>query len=187
MERYIAEHLLDELKRQFTMFPVDKSKFFNALLSTPLQESSQFYEKIPANRQLVEGDMGDTYLLLRRVLRSQNAGNLQVAELKVYWEKTIRNFGAYSSNALSRNLRQNENLAEMMIENKNPFSLLGKFEIHDKTGENMRYTTRPVLIIPDVKDRKIIDEWEETNKIYEEEVGFIFKSRKRINPEKYSF
>ncbi len=191
MDRDVAEHLLSEFEKQFTMARVDENKFLNALLNTPVPESSRFYEEIPLNEQQIEESLQYHYLSLKRVLRNRNAEGYRITPLKQLWEKFTKSRGIYSSDVLSRDLRANKILAEMMYENKNPFSLLGKFESNDTSGEDMRVITRPVLIIPDVEkdgtEWKIIKEWEEANKIYEEERGFLFKSRRRINPQEYSF
>ncbi len=186
MDRDVAEHLLSEFERQFTMVRVDENKFLNVLLNTHVPESTRFYEEVPLNEQQIEESSQYHYLSLRRVLRNRNTEGYRITPLKQLWEKFTHSRGIYSSNVLSRNLRADKVLAEIMYKNKSPFSLLGKFESYDISGEDLRVITRPVLIIPDVKSREIIDRWEEANKIYEEERGFLFKSRVRISPQEYS-
>ena len=70
-----------------------------------------------------------------------------------------------------------------------PFSLLGKFQSYDfDNPDNTSFiVTRPVLVIPGVKDMKPIHDWEEANTTYEKEIRLmgILPTQKRIKPQEY--
>ncbi len=189
MDRKIAETLVDELGRHGSLVTLDSELFLNELVSADVPESSKFYEVLPGKRQLVEETGRNHYLSLRRVLRNRNARDYQLSQWKKAYETIASAFGVYSSDALSRNLRVDGNLVEIMSRSEQPFSLLGKFQSYDFDNPNdiLFVITRPVLVIPGAKDMKPIHDWEEANTTYEKEVRFmgLFPTQKRIKPQEY--
>jgi hypothetical protein len=190
MEIKTAETLVDELERHENLITIDKGLFLNELVSVDVPQSSRFYEVTPGKRQLVEGTGSYHNLSLRRVLRNENARNYQLSQWKKAYETVLSAFGAYSSDALSRNLRADRTLVDMMANCKEPFSLLGKLESYDfdNPDDCLFIVTRPVLVVPGAKDRNPIYEWEEANTTYEKEVRLmgLFPIQRKISPQKYS-
>lgn len=187
MDIKIAESLLSELGRHSGIVTPDRRLFLDILVSTDVPESSRFYEGLPDKQQLVQETGRYHFLSLRRVLRNRNARSYQLSQWKKAYESITSVFGAYSSDALSRNLRTNRDLVEMMAECREPFSLLGKFQTYDfdNPDETLYMVTQPVLVIPGAKDTKSICDWETANTIYEKEVGLFLRHPKRISPQKY--
>jgi len=189
MDRKIAETLVDELGRHGSLVTPDRDLFLNELVSVDVPYSSKFYEVTPGKQQLVEETGRYHYLSIRRVLRNRNAKDYQLSQWKKAYEAIASAFGAYSSDALSRNLRADGTLVEMMARCDEPFSLLGKFQSYDfdNPDETLFVVTRPVLVIPGVKDMKPIHDWEEANTTYEKEVRMmgLLPTQKRIKPQEY--
>ena len=128
MDKNIAEGLVNELGRHSGIVTPERELFLDVLVSTDVPESSRFYEVVPDNQQLVQETGRYHYLSLRRVLRNGNARDYQLSQWKKAYEAVASVFGAYSSDVLSRNLRANRDLVEMMAECRETFSLLGKFQ-----------------------------------------------------------
>ncbi len=187
MDRKIAETLVSELGRHEGLVTPDKGLFLDVLISADVPESSRFYEVLPDKQQLVDETGRYHYLSLRRVLRNRNARHYQLSQWKKTYEAIVSAFGAYSSDALSRNLRADKTLVEMMARCEEPFSLLGKFQTYDfdNPDETLFILTRPVLVIPGAKDTKPIYDWEKANTRYEKEVGVFLRHPKRIKPQEY--
>jgi len=106
---------------------------------------------------------------------------------KKTYEAIAFTLGEDSSDALSRNLRSEGKLVEMMTKCEEPFSLLGKFQSYDfdNPNETLFVVTRPVLVIPGAKNMKPIHDWEKANTTYEKEVGLFFRHSKKIKPQGY--
>ncbi len=187
MDRKVAEKLVSELGRHGGLVTPDNELFLDVLVSIDVSQSSRFYERLSDKKQLVEETGRYHYLSLRRVLRNRNARDYQLSQWKKAYEAIISAFGAYSSDVLSRNLRADATLVEMMARCEEPFSLLGKFQTYDfdNPDETLFIVTRPVLVIPGEKDMKSIHDWEEANTTYEKEVGFFFRHPKRIKLQEY--
>ncbi len=187
MDRKIAETLVSELGIHGSLVTPDSELFLNELVSVDVPESSRFYEVLPGKQQLVEENGRYHSLSLRRVLRNRNAKDYQLSQWKKAYEAIASVFGAYSSDALSRNLRADGTLVEMMAGCDEPFSLLGKFQSYDfdNPDATLFIVTRPVLVIPGAKDMKPIHDWEKANTTYEKEVGLLFRYPKRIKPQEY--
>ncbi len=186
MEREIAERLVNELGNHSRIISPDKKLFLDVLVSTDIQESSRFHEVLQDKQQLAEESDSYYSLSLRRILRNSNAKRYKLSQWKKAYESFISTFSFYSSDSLSRNLRADKGIIEMMAECKEPFSLLGKFKTYDfdNSEETLFVVTRPVLVIPGVRDTNRIYGWEEANTIYEKEVG-IFRNLKKIKPHEY--
>ncbi len=188
MDRQFAERLVRELAKHGAIVVPNNKLFLDELISTDIPESSRFYEALPNKPYRVEEDGRMHYLSLRRVLRNRNAMDYKLSELKKAYESIGALVGAYSSDALTRNLRANLALLEMMSNCEEPFSLLGKFKTYDfeNSKQSVFVVSRPVLIIPGAKDAEPILSWEEANTSYKKEVrlGF-FSAEKIIKPREY--
>lgn len=188
MDRKIAERLINELSKHSEIVSPDRKLFLDILISTDIPESSRFYEQLPDKRQLVEETDRYHYLSLRRVLRNRNARDYRLSQRKKNYEAVASALGLYSSDVLSRNLRVNKDLVEIMAECQEPFSLLGKFKTYDhgNPDETLFVVTRPILVIPNVENREPIYAWEKANTIYEKEIRtFIIPIAKKIKPQEY--
>jgi len=187
LDKKIAEKLIDELEGHSGIIKPERELFLNILVSAEIPDSSKFYENLPEKKQLSEEFNRYHYLSLRRVLRNRNARNYRLSEWKKAYEAIASAMRIYSSDSISRNLRANKDVVEMMAECREPYSLLGKFKIYDFNNPDkaLFVISRPVLIIPGAKDKGPIYEWENDNTTHEEEVGIIFRHLKRINPQEY--
>lgn len=187
MDKNIAEALVEELGIHGGLVILDRGLFLNELVSTEVPKSSRFHEVLPGERQLVEETGRYHYLSLKRVLRNENARHYQLPQWKKAYEAIASAFGVYSSDALSRNLRSDGTLIEMLARCEEPFSLLGKFQSYDfdNPDETLFVVTRPVLVIPGVKNMDPIYNWEKANTTYEKEVGLFFRHQRRIRPQEY--
>lgn len=186
MDTKIAERLVGELGRHGGIIIPDNELFLPILVSADVPESSRFYETLPCRRQLAQETGCCHYLSLRKILRNRNARKYQLSQLKKAYEAVASAIGAYSSDALTRNLRADAALLEMMEGCEEPFSLLGKFQTYDYDNPDgtLFVVTRPVLVIPGAKNTMPIQSWEEANTTYEKEVG-IFRHNKRVRPQEY--
>ena len=190
MDKKIAENLINELERHSGIIRPNRDLFFNVLSSADVPESSRFYEVLPSNKQLLEESSRYHYLSLRRVLRNKNAKDYQLSKLKSVYEIITSELRMFSSDALSRKVRTNKDLINMMGECEHPFSLLGKFQTWDyDNSEGKLYSiTKPILVIPEVEDMKLIYDWENENTTYKKEIGgFFLRYQKRIKPQEYFF
>lgn len=169
MEEKHASVLIKGLSKHQGIMPVNEKIFMEILASFNVPDSSRFHERMPVNPQLLDEGSRFYLLSLRRVLRNANAGSSNPSKLKQMWDKITLEFGAYNSTALTRDIRRNSPLVEMMRRSEYPFSLLGKFETYEVVSGNsdqpVLYTARPILIIPGVSENDLqrIYTWEEKN------------------------
>lgn len=181
MDKKIADRLISELGRHSGIVTPDKDLFLKILVYADVPESSRFYEVLPKEQQIVTEFDRCHYLALRRILRNRNAEqylpknrstkDYLLALLKKTGAACESVFGAYSSNAMCRNLRANDTLVEMMASCEEPFSLLGKLTTYDFSNpDRTLIITQPVLVIPGAKDLNAIYDWERANTVYEKEI-----------------
>jgi len=186
MDKGLAELLVGEFVKHCTVTQPDSRLFLDVLASAEVPDSSRFYEELPDKKQLIDDTGSYHYLSLRRVLRNANAKSATPAVWKRCVEGFATLFGIYSSDVLSRRLREDRELVHMMQSCDAPFSLLGKLESYDfdNPGEKLYVVTRPVLVIPGFACAWRVNEWEKANTTYEKEVG-VLRRFKRISREKY--
>lgn len=193
MDEEIARNLVLEIDNQKRQKDVDGGFFLNLLIETDVPESLSFHEDLPHDPQTITKFNRYHHFSLRRVLRNRDIRHHTLSSRwgKAY-EAIASRFGGYPSDALNRSLRSNEEIVEMMAKSSGPFSLLGKLKTYDfrtreregKEPDNPTYIiTRPVLIIPGVKDSNPVYAWENANKTYEKK-GFL-GIQKRITPQQY--
>lgn len=187
MDKQIAENLIRELSGHPGIISPDKNLFLGMLVQAEVPESPNFYETLQDKQQLVEEGERYHYLSLQRILRNENARDHYLPKWKKAYESIASILGVYSSDGLTRDLRANKTLIEMIAECEKPFSLLGKFQTydHDNLDRTLFVITRPVLVIPGAKDTNPIYNWEHANTVYQEEVGLIFRHLKRIKAQEY--
>ncbi len=176
MDKKTAEILMDELEKRIKISEESKKVFIDTLVSTSFPESSRFYETLhscePEN--LKESGL-DHSILLRRILRNKNAKYQQLRGWKKVHRAAAFSRKRYSSTAVTRTLREDKDLVEMMQACKYPYSLLSKVQTIDYQGDDAYRITRPILLIPDAKDTKKISEFEQANTIYEIDARFGWK------------
>ena len=188
MDRQVAETLVDELSKHAGIANVDGGVFLGVLLAADVPQSSRFYEPLPDEKQLVQESRCYHFLSLSRVLRNGTAGSYRLSRAKQAYEAMASAIGIYDSDTLSRNLRANGDLVEMMAESEHPFSLLAKLQTYDYYNPegDLFVITKPVLVIPDASDTAKICAWEDANTTYEQErEALFFTRRKKIRPEVY--
>lgn len=140
------------------------------LRNIEMPESSRFYESFPTNSEGVPDSGRQHYFSLRRGLRNGNALTSSVPEWKKGIQKLISLTSRYSSSALTRDLRLDEEILKMMYECPEPFSLLGKLRTVDyEKSHNIFIITRPVLIIPGQASSPVVSAWEDSHTIYRQE------------------
>jgi len=191
MDKNIAKLLVEETEKRriIALNNEQKNKLIALLESTPISDdSSRFHEiitELPDNDVLIE-DGGDRYhyIQLRRILRNKNAKDYQQSGMKRLYERAVSLFGIYDSNVLTRRIRGNKELVDMMVQCSCPFSLLGKLETWDYSNkdEKMFAITKPIFVIPNAKNTEAISKWESDNTKYESS-GFLF--RHHISKETY--
>ncbi|MBN1644986.1 hypothetical protein JW851_03035 [Candidatus Woesearchaeota archaeon] len=188
MEQSTVENLIKETQLAVPII-IDEDFFRNILTNITVPVSSKFYTFLPKKRQLIQETNRYWFFSLRRILRNEHASKYQLSSWKKLWESLASSIGLYSSNVLSRNLRADKDLISLMSESKHPYSLLCKLETYDYDNHNMDLfiITKPILVIPDTKNRSRIISWENANTRYQREVNlFPFINRlKRITPEEY--
>ena len=177
MDAQIARCLTDELEKHPYIAPFNKDKFANLLMGLNVGGSSRFYEEIPesaGNSQLVNEGERYHFLSLRRVIRKRNAVIKEVSGVKLIGRYLARRLHIYSSTILARDLRENQDIVDMMFSTLNSgseFSLLGKFETYEKDVLDsgfLNHTERPILVIqgmmqPESESLSKILQWEEEN------------------------
>ncbi|MFH1073074.1 MAG: hypothetical protein V1743_06620, partial [Nanoarchaeota archaeon] len=131
MDKRVAQFLCDELSRHPKIIKPDTALFLDLLIAADIPESKRFYEILPEHAQLVQETDQYFYLSLRRILRNKNARNYHLHGWKKAYETGASALRMYSSDALTRNLRTDEDIVELMATCEQPFSLLGKFETYD--------------------------------------------------------
>ncbi len=185
MDRGEAEVLVEGLRKRPEFDSLDSGLFTDALESTEVPPSSRFYEETPDVQHTMRDSDRVQFLSVRRVLRNENARNYQLSLLKRGFEAAASALRVYSSDALTRRLRADNDLVKIMAECWHPFSLLGKLQTYDYSNpDSAVITTKPILIIPDAGDIETILRWEDANTTYEKEVkGSLFGYKtKRVNP-----
>ncbi|MBW2982399.1 hypothetical protein KY343_05955 [Candidatus Woesearchaeota archaeon] len=169
MQLKTAETLVEALGKHPGIITPDKDLFIDLLMQIDVPESSRFYERIPGNKQeLTESDCSYS-LSLRRVLRNRNSErNYSPGIVKRALDALASWRGIYSSDVLTRRLRQDNEIVDLMQACLEDFSLLAKFETYDYSDPNkLTVTTRPVLVIPGAENDEQVMEWEEANTLYQ--------------------
>ena len=170
MEREKAQLLVDEIEKHPYIISPDRKMFIDVLASVDVSESARFYEKLPyESQELAESDRF-YYLSLRRILRNRNILNrYNTGICKQILDEISFKERIYSSSILTRRIRQDKDLINIIEACPSDFSLLAKFQIYDLSNEdNAKITIRPILIVPYAKEEETnkILSWEEKNIIY---------------------
>ena len=169
MDIKTAELLIDELGKRTYVITPDKEMFVEMLRSVDVPESRRFYEKVPYKKQELNESDRFYYLSLRRILRNRNVTrDYKQGLLKKAIDSVSAWRGLYSSNILARRLRNDKGIVDIIEACPADFSSLAKFQTYDMTNpDDIKITTRPVLVIPYAKEEvKKIIEWEESNTIH---------------------
>lgn len=182
MKKEIAEILMNEIKQHEGIKLNDERTVLETLLNTDVPESSRFYERIKNNEDWLDEPESSRYSVfsLRRIIRNENVAKYEMNFLKRCLQGAFIFFNAYSSDDLCRRLRTDKQIVEMIRESKIPYSLLAKkkslsYRLDYEEGDRKVYIeTKPILIIPGAKFKKLIYDWENKNTIYEKELGSLF-------------
>ncbi len=179
MKKDMAESLVSELEKHPALRSTvreNRQYFIDILVSTEVPESTRFYEKVKPNILEVPGLDNDQihYISLRRVLRNQQAKEYQLPWLKSQIESLASFLGIYDSDVLTRNIRANKELVDMMSASSNDFSLLGKLETLEIVPE--RVYKSPILVIPDSPDFSKIYLWEHANSLPKERISRLIRA-----------
>lgn len=173
MEEKYAVQLVGELAKHPAIYKpieIDEGRLLKILESENIPEnSSRFHEDLSSEFKQLYYEYGcdERYfsISVRRILRNRNVRNYRLSLPKKMWESLVSEFGIYDSDGLTRKIRGNQNLVNLIGECKIPFSLLGKFETYDLTSGTEKTKKRPLLIIPGISEdeRKIVEAFEERN------------------------
>lgn len=177
MELKTAETLVESLGKRSGILVPDKGYFIDVLLKSDVSPSSKFYKKLPDNIQ--EAKESDCYysLSLDMVLRNRNAER----DYKIgFFKRAIDAFasrkGIYSSDILTRRLRRENDIVDLMAACEQDFSLLARFEAHDYSNPNkITFTTRPILVVPGSENHEKVFGWEQQNTLYQKSEEESFK------------
>jgi hypothetical protein len=174
MSPSVAKYLISEFERQFSQLKLNdnqRSELVTALETTPVLESSKFYEE-PSNgqkyskRQDFKGDTDrKVYLYPSRILRNENAANLQKNFIKSIEEWAFSTNG-YNSHLESRRARKDKEIVRLMLDrakSEDPLmklSLLFHYEqkdIEEEANDKQTYIELdiPKLIIPGATDSEL--------------------------------
>jgi len=157
------------LKKHPGIITPDRDIFLDVLLRTDVPRSSKFYKKLPDNKQELKEADRVYFLSLRRVLRNRNVES----GYKVNgWRKLVDAYASrrciYSSDILTRRLRQDSEIVDLMEACEQDFSLLGKFEVYDSSNlEKLTVQTTPILVIPGSETAEKVLDWENANTTYQ--------------------
>jgi hypothetical protein len=186
MEILAAQKLVDAFGEQFRSATIDRKLFLDVLVEANIPESARFSEELPNNQQTISEADRYHYLSLRRVLRNGNARSYQLSGAKKALARILGALGIYSSDVLTRGLRSDPEIVELMNSSTSSFSLLGKFETYDSSNpEALFRKTQPFIIIPGAKNWVPLARREYENTVYEKESGFILKTFKQIDKREY--
>ncbi len=185
MEKELVKILVDGVARHSGIIAPDRELFTRSLTSIDIPESSQFSVTIPDTAHVVDDDGRRHVLSLRRILRNKNASHYYLSPWKKQLEAVASACGFWSSDILTRQLRADKDLVQMMEECKCPYSLLAKFVTYDYSNpdETLFTITKPILVILGAKDTRKISAWEDKNTRYEKEFALLFT--KQIQSEEY--
>lgn len=193
MMGYQALILIEEIGRKgICLSEQDRRKLTGNLAVLKIPESSRFYEELPfdSRYQATIEESSDLYhyFSLRRVLRNANVKTPKASLPKAIARRLRAMLDFYSSTDFTRMLREDKQLVEAVSTSfgkGNPFSLLGKLESFETSGEDLFVSTKPLLIIPDIseKEREYVREWENQHISYEREsvVLGLFPVRTKIS------
>ncbi|MBW2992894.1 hypothetical protein KY345_06785 [Candidatus Woesearchaeota archaeon] len=188
MERDVAQVLADELCKRWECLyrGEERGELANLLSSVEVPESSRFYVEVQDNSKTISETGRYFNFYVRRILRNRNAKGYEMSTLKGIYNNMISFLAHHPSAPLTRSIRLNQDLVDMMDKCEYPYSLLCRFEAsdHDNPEERLFRETRPVLVIPGVEDIAKINAWENTHKKYEEAKG-IFGIFRPIKHEEY--
>jgi len=192
---YQTSMLVEEIGRKgIPLSKQARQKLMDNLAVLEVPKSSRFYEELPLDSryQATIEELTDRYhyLSLRRVLRNANVEIPKASLPKAIARKLRTILGFYSSTDFTRKLRENKRLVEVILRSSgkgNPFSLLGKLESFDISGEALLVSTKPLLIIPEIsaEDQGYVRDWENQHISYEREgvvLGLIPRKIKISHP-----
>lgn len=184
-----AERLINSLCVHAN-WPVDENSVLESLKKVPDKETSRFHDRIHSPAQLIqEGVQRYHHFSLKRILRNELVKKYHLSPFKKKAEAIGSFLGVYSSTALSRDIRANSGLIELMDECDCSFSLLGKLRTYafDNPYEQLFIQETPVLVIPGSENNPVVRNWERENTVYKKEVAvfpFVNYSR-RISEEQF--
>ncbi len=186
MDKEVASYLISEFERQYPFLPLDgvkRASLVEVLETTPMLESQRFYEE-PSNnqkytkRQIFNDTDRTGYLRLTRIMRNNQAGNLQEGLIKKMQESILHKFKLYSSTMQLRHIRKEEKIVGMMLERAktgeklDQLSLLFRYEQTDieSLGEVPQIINidRPIIVIPRATKAEL-----EILRSYEEREGVV--------------
>ncbi|MBS3096111.1 hypothetical protein J4480_01580 [Candidatus Woesearchaeota archaeon] len=172
MERNIAELLVKELEHHPPLTPNNLSAhrryLIDLLASTDAKPSTRFYEEIKPNGIQIRGnDENQVHVLsIGRILINPQAKDYELSSIKSLYEAMVSVFGIYDSDSLTRRLRMDKGIVEIMNSSPHEFSLLGKLESYEDFSRKVM--SMPILMIPGVQNLPQIKSWEYQNSIPKE-------------------
>jgi hypothetical protein len=186
MDKEVASYLISEFERQYPFLHLDDAKrasLVEVLETTPMLESQRFYEEPSKDQKYTKRQIfNDTdrtgYLRITRIMRNNQAGNLQEGLIKKVQENILHKFGLYSSTMQLRHMRKEEKIVQMMLERAktgeklDQLSLLFRYEQTDveSLGETPQIINSdlPIIVIPRATKAEM-----EILRSYEEREGVV--------------
>lgn len=170
MEEDLAEVLVNEMSRKIKN--IDKLKCLEILIPIPVSGQDKTSIKLPYENAMLYNEGQFYFFSLRRVIRNKDVSNKHMTELQKTWSLLISQLRVYSSDALIRDMEQDDNISHIISACNCPYSMLGKMETQRRKRQGRYLKTRPVLIIPEYSQHYSVINWEDRNTIYEKEVLF---------------
>ena len=191
MTTEIAIRLINVLAKHPGLFPINKEKFVELLMSVKFEPTSKFHIELPDDEKHHQTfqETTDRYycLSIRRILVNNNVNKTKISLLKMAFN-AIFNRG-WSSSVFSRRLRLDKQMSSFLLENDYPFSLLAKLQTYDFCEGSGRFfrISWPLLVIfaLDQSKKSVVYRWENENCVYEKEVGIFLKYFKKISLKNY--
>jgi len=192
MERKNAEILLNCLAGNQYIISPDENIFMEVLTQYTPKNNSVFCEDLSENLQIRNEGNREFHLSLKRVLINKNVKEYAINKFGKKIEESL--LGKNFLDDVTRNIRTNDKLVELMASCEEEFSILGSFSVLNISySEKQPFTmmTRPVLLIPCLKDIQLIYDYEEENSSFTKEKHNRFMGIlpiiKKITAEEYYF
>ena len=166
MDIRLAERLVDELENHPPLTPgiiENRTALVSLLQASSIRKVGYYKGTIKINKTRIEDSANaQSYELSpRRLLRNSSISYIEPTTIDRFFEILYDIPGVHNSNIWVERLRSDESLLKLMHASSHPYSLLAKFTSYDHLKDDV--VVRPLLVIPEVKDKDAVYRWEDAN------------------------
>ena len=166
MDIRLAERLVDELEHHPPLTPEiieNRTALVSLLQASSIRKVGYYKGTIKLIKTRIEdfANAQSYELSPRRLLRNSSISYIEPATIDRFFEILYDIFGVHNSDIWVERLRSDESLLKLMHASSHPYSLLAKFTSYDYLKDDM--VVRPLLVIPEVKDKDAVYRWEDAN------------------------